>query len=62
VRHHLALAYEANNQKQMAIDALELSLAQLEERQGRAREAGGTPEEPNWSTPAREMLARLKSG
>jgi tetratricopeptide (TPR) repeat protein len=61
VRHHLALAYEANDQKQMAIDALELSLAQLEERQGKARAAGGKPEEPDWSGPAREMLARLKS-
>ena len=61
VRHHLALAYEANDQKQMAIDALELSLAQLEERQGKQRAEGATPEEPEWSAGARKMLERLKS-
>jgi Tfp pilus assembly protein PilF len=60
-RHHLALAYEANDQKQLAIDALEISLAELEEKQGKVRAQGGTPEDPEWSSPAREMLARLKS-
>ena len=60
-RHHLALAYEANDQKQLAIEALELSLAELEEKEGKARAQGGTPEAPAWSSPARELLERLKS-
>ncbi len=61
VRHHLALAYEANNQKDMAIEALELSLAELEEYQGKIRAEGGTMKDPEWSRTAREMLRNLKN-
>jgi tetratricopeptide (TPR) repeat protein len=60
VRQHLALAYEANDQKQMAIDALELSLTELDKQQQKIRAEGGTPEDPAWSRTAREMLQRLK--
>lgn len=61
VRHHLALAYEANKQPGLAIDSLELSLTELEQQQKKTRAAGGTPEDPQWSGPVREMLQRLKS-
>lgn len=60
VRHHLALAYEANNQKDMAINELETSLAELEAQQSKVRASGGTPQDPPWSGEAREMLARLR--
>jgi len=60
VRHHLALAYEANDQPKLAVDALELSLTELEQRQEKTRAAGGKPEDPKWSSAAREMLQRLK--
>ena len=60
VRHHLALAYEANNQKDMAIEALELSLSELEAYQGKIRAEGGTTEDPEWTRGAREMLQNLK--
>ena len=61
VRHHLAQAYEANNQQGMAIETLELSLIELEEHQGKIRAEGGTPVDPKWSGAAREMLEQLKS-
>jgi tetratricopeptide (TPR) repeat protein len=61
VHHHLAMAYEANDQKDMAIGALETSLGELNQQEGRILAAGGTWEDPEWSTPAREMLARLKN-
>jgi tetratricopeptide (TPR) repeat protein len=60
-RHHLALAYEANEQKQQAIEALELTLSELSERQERTRSGGAKTADPEWASPAREMLARLKS-
>jgi tetratricopeptide (TPR) repeat protein len=60
VRHHLALAYEANDQKRDAIETLEIALADLEQRQGAIRERGGRPQEPDWSGPAQDMLTRLK--
>jgi tetratricopeptide (TPR) repeat protein len=59
VRHHLALAYEANDQKQLAIDTLELTLAELEARQAERRAAGAQPTDPEWAATAREALGRL---
>jgi tetratricopeptide (TPR) repeat protein len=60
VRHHLAQAYEANDQKKEAIETLELALSGLERRLTEIRDQGGKPVEPDWSAPAREMLSRLK--
>jgi tetratricopeptide (TPR) repeat protein len=60
VRHHLALAYEANEQRQEAIETLEIALADLEQRRLAVREKGGKPSEPEWSGEARDMLKRLK--
>ena len=60
VRHHLAQAYEASDQKQRAIETLEVALADLERRLAAAREAGGKPAEPGWSADLRKMLNRLK--
>jgi tetratricopeptide (TPR) repeat protein len=60
VRHHLAQAYEANDQKSEAVDTLELALADLEQQRAAARQSGSSPEEPDWAGPAREMLSRLK--
>ncbi len=59
-RHHLALAYEANEQKQLAIEQLELALSELESRQAKQKAAGDEPEKPEWSEPARQMLSRLE--
>jgi Tfp pilus assembly protein PilF len=61
VRHHLALAYEANDQKQLAIETLELTLAELEVRQAERRAAGAQPTDPEWAATAREALGRLKA-
>ena len=60
VRHHLALAYEANDQTQEAIETLELALSDLEQRLSAIRAQGGRGVEPEWSAEAREMLNRLK--
>ena len=60
VRHHLAKAYEASDQKQRAIETLEVALADLERRLAAAREAGRKPAEPPWSADVRKMLSRLK--
>ncbi len=60
VRHHLALAYEANGQRAEAVETLEFSLADLEQRLATARAGGGKPTEPDWAGPVRDMLRRLK--
>jgi tetratricopeptide (TPR) repeat protein len=60
VRHHLAQAYEANDQKDEAIAVLEVALADLEQQLAEVRKQGGRLQEPDWSSPAREMLTRLK--
>ena len=61
VRHHLAQAYEANDQQQEAIAALEMALADVEQENGDVRKSGGVPQAPPWSGEARQMLDRLKS-
>jgi tetratricopeptide (TPR) repeat protein len=60
VRHHLAQAYEAADQPELAIETLELALAELEEQQRQIRARGGTPQEPEWAGPARAMFLRLE--
>ena len=61
VRHHLAQAYEANDQQAEAIAALELALAGLEQQPGEIRKQGGNSQQPEWLVQARQMLTRLKS-
>jgi tetratricopeptide (TPR) repeat protein len=61
-RHHLALAYEANDQKELAIETLELALAELETQRKQAQAAGGELPDPEWTASARETLVRLKQG
>jgi tetratricopeptide (TPR) repeat protein len=60
VRHHLAQAYEANDQTREATEVLEHALADLERKLADGRERGEQPVEPDWSGPARDMLTRLK--
>ena len=59
-RYHLAVAYEADDKKPLAIETLELSLADLEQQRSKARADGSELPDPEWSAPARQMLARLK--
>jgi tetratricopeptide (TPR) repeat protein len=64
VRHHLAQAYESNDQQAEAISTLEVALAGHEQRLGEIRKQGGNsqePQEPEWLGEVREMLSRLKS-
>ena len=60
VRHHLAQAYEASDQKGKAIETLEKALSDLERQLAAIRGRGGKPVEPEWSGGARAMLRRLK--
>lgn len=53
VRHHLALAYEANEQPEEAIAALEQAVAELDARRGERAE-------PPWAAAVREQLRRLR--
>ena len=59
VRHHLALAYEANADKQQAIEVLEKAVRELDAlRAGPNGEA--RPEAP-WAQEVRDQLSRLKA-
>ena len=57
VRHHLALAYEANGEPARAIETLERALADLQ-----AQSAASDPPrpEPPWAQDLRDMLTRLQ--
>jgi tetratricopeptide (TPR) repeat protein len=60
VRHHLALAYQANGETQQAIRALDRSLATIAEQSAAMREQGGDPgPEPTWVGEARSLRAQL---
>ena len=61
VRHHLALAYEANGDLEEARAALTRSLAGLEKQLQAARSRGATAVEPPWAAEVRAMLDRLKA-
>ena len=58
VRHHLALAYEANEQPTQAVEALEQAVAELDAK----RSAPGAPphQDPPWAEPIRAQLRRLR--
>ena len=61
MRHHLALAYEANGDLEQAREALARALAGLEKQLQAARARGATAAEPPWATEVRAMLDRLKA-
>ncbi len=58
VRHHLAMAYEANGQPDQARSVLERALADLDSLPG--REDGSPRPEPPWAADVRAMLQRLE--
>jgi tetratricopeptide (TPR) repeat protein len=58
VRHHLALAYEANQERDLAIEALEQAVAELDSRQ--AGKQGKAPPEAPWAQDVRDQLSRLR--
>jgi tetratricopeptide (TPR) repeat protein len=58
VRHHLALAYEANEQPEQAIEALEKAVAELDSKRG-AADSQPRPDPP-WAEPIRAQLHRLR--
>lgn len=62
IRHHLAQAYEANNEPERAKEALERALADLEIIKKRAEERGAAVKEPAWAADVRAMLDRLGKG
>jgi tetratricopeptide (TPR) repeat protein len=60
VRHHLALAYEANGDTEEAIAALDRSLAAVTEHSEAMRKQGGNPPpEPAWVSEARTLREKL---
>jgi tetratricopeptide (TPR) repeat protein len=60
VRHHLALAYEANGDTAEAIAALDRSLAAVEANAEAIRKQGGEPgPEPAWVSEARTLREKL---
>jgi tetratricopeptide (TPR) repeat protein len=58
VRHHLALAYEANEERDEAIAALEQAVAELEAM--RTGSDGRPRAEPRWAQDVRDQLGRLR--
>jgi tetratricopeptide (TPR) repeat protein len=60
VRHHLALAYEANGDPEGARDAATRALEGLEKRmETRAAQGASEQPEPAWASESRAMLDRL---
>ncbi len=62
IRHHLAMAYEANGESSKAIDSLERALGTLQKQQEALREAGREVSDPAWAVEVRAMLDRLQAG
>jgi len=61
MRHHLALAYEADGNKEQAAKVLRTAISDLEERQRAIRSQGKTPQSPPWESEVRGMLDRLSA-
>jgi tetratricopeptide (TPR) repeat protein len=59
VRHHLALAYEANEDRAQAIAALEQAVKELEALRA-GRDGRPAPPEPAWAEDIRSHLTRLR--
>jgi tetratricopeptide (TPR) repeat protein len=62
VRHHLALAYEANGEPQHASEVLEQALRDVAAIGERRKEKGREWSEPPWVAEMRSMHARLSPG
>jgi tetratricopeptide (TPR) repeat protein len=60
VRHHLALAYEANSEQQQAIEVLEQAVTELDAL--RTGADGRVHPEAPWAQDVRDQLSRLKAG
>jgi len=60
VRHHLALAYEANEERTQAIESLEQAVRELDALRGNG-EGGGARAEPSWAEDIRSQLSRLRA-
>ncbi len=58
VRHHLALAYEANEEPEQAIEALEQAIRELDTMRG--SDPAHPRVEPPWAQNIRDQLARLR--
>jgi tetratricopeptide (TPR) repeat protein len=59
VRHHLALAYEANGEPAKARAVIDRALDELEQLLAARRQPGVEPPEPAWAGELRDMRARL---
>ncbi|MDP6979920.1 MAG: tetratricopeptide repeat protein, partial [Myxococcota bacterium] len=59
MRHHLALAYEADGSPDKAAAVLRTAVDDLEARQRAERAAGRNPVSPPWEADVRNMLDRL---
>ncbi len=62
IRHHLAQAYEANNEPDRAREVLARALADLDALRKKVEERGGTLKDPAWLAEVRSMLERLQQG
>ena len=60
IRHHLAQAYDANQQQEMAVQTLSRALTDLDAELESQRQHGSEPSEPAWAGDARAMLVRLQ--
>jgi tetratricopeptide (TPR) repeat protein len=58
VRHHLALAYEANDERERALETLEQAVVELDAL--RTASGGRERTEPAWAQDVRDQLARLR--
>jgi tetratricopeptide (TPR) repeat protein len=61
VRHHLALAYEANGEPDKAVEVLERAIATEEKKLEQIRARGREVQDPPWMADVRGMLERLQS-
>jgi tetratricopeptide (TPR) repeat protein len=59
VRHHLAMAYEASGDKDLARQTLDLALSDHDAWVAARKAEGATPSEPTWYAEARQMKERL---
>ena len=61
MRHHLALAYEADGNKVAAAEVLRTAVDDLDQRERAARKQGQTFRPPPWAGDVRTMLERLST-
>ena len=61
IRHHLAMAYEADGKADRAVGVLETAVADLERMARQAKAAGREVSAPPWENDIRQMLERLNA-